>query len=211
MRIVPGSGHHANLPTMVQIRTRLRWHSQCFSQHLRCAGLYKSQGRLQSSARGYKIKQLHTDVMTGSRPALSVMPTRLLLRTLLATSILSSPRLLNTCLPLMTRIANSKSMILNPDKNSFMRGLMRILFYNHFCAGSSDSEVKKTVSTMKEMGFKGVILGYAREVFVDPAATPEEAALSRSATSPENAVDQWREGNLRSLPMIGSGDFLAVK
>lgn len=111
----------------------------------------------------------------------------------------------------MTRIADSKSVILNPDKNSLMRGLMRILFYNHFCAGTSDLEVKRTVSTMKEMGFKGVILGYAREVLAPPAASPEAAARLGSATSPENAVDQWREGNLRSLQMIGTGDFLAVK
>jgi proline dehydrogenase len=108
-------------------------------------------------------------------------------------------------------MANSKSVILNPDKNRLVGGLMRIMFYNHFCAGSSDLEVRKTVSTMKEMGFKGVILGYAKEVIVDPAATREEVAGSGSATSIESAIDQWRDGNLRSLPMIGKGDFLAIK
>ncbi len=111
----------------------------------------------------------------------------------------------------MTFLANSKSVILNPDKNRFVRGLMRILFYNHFCAGTSDLEVRKTVSTIKEMGFKGVILGYAKEVIVDPTATREEAARSGVTKSAEGAIDQWREGNLRSLPMIASGDFLAVK
>lgn len=111
----------------------------------------------------------------------------------------------------MTRIAKSKSVILNPDKNHFMRGLMRILFYNHFCAGSTESQVKNTISTMKEMGFKGVILGYAREMIIDPAASPEEAARSGIAISPDDAMDKWREGNLRSLQMIDNGDFLAVK
>jgi proline dehydrogenase len=111
----------------------------------------------------------------------------------------------------MTRLANSKSVLLSPDKNRLVGGLMRILFYNHFCAGSSDSEVRKTVSMMKEMGFKGVILGYAKEIIVDPAATREEVTGSVSAKSVEGAIDQWREGNLRSLPMIGNGDFLAVK
>jgi proline dehydrogenase len=108
-------------------------------------------------------------------------------------------------------MANSKSVILNPDKNRLVGGLMRVLFYNHFCAGRSDSEVKKTVSTMKEMGFKGVILGYAREVIVNPAATREEFTGSGLTKSFEGAIDQWREGNLMSLPMIGNGDFLAVK
>jgi proline dehydrogenase len=61
------------------------------------------------------------------------------------------------------------------------------------------------------MGFKGVILGYAKEVIVDPAATREEVAGSGSTKSTEGSIDQWREGNLRSLPMIGNGDFLAVK
>lgn len=188
---------------------------QCCSRRSWRPSHQQSPSRLQSSissVRSVPIKaHWEPRVMKRSPPALSVMPTRLLLRSLMVTSILSSPRLLKTCLPLMTRMANSKSVILNPDKNRLVGGLMRVLFYNHFCAGHSDLEVRKTVSTMKEMGFKGVILGYAKEVIVDPAATREEVARSGSTKSTEGSIDQWREGNLRSLPMIGNGDFLAVK
>lgn len=200
---------------MVKMPVRLKGPSQCYSQRLWPPSPQISPRRLQSSispARSNQVKaHLEPHLKMRSPAALSVMPTRLLLRSLMVTSILSSPRLLKTCLPLMTYMANSKSVILNPDKNRLVDGLMRVLFYNHFCAGSSDLEVRKTVSTMKEMGFKGVILGYAKEIIVDPAATREEAARSGSATSIESAIDRWREGNLRSLPMIGNGDFLAVK
>jgi proline dehydrogenase len=111
----------------------------------------------------------------------------------------------------MTYVAKSKSAILNPDQNRLLGVLMRTLFYNHFCAGKNDAEVKKTVTAMKNMGFKGVILGYAKEVLVDPAASREEVAASGLAEPKDKAIDEWREGNLRTLPMIGSGDFLAIK
>jgi len=152
------------------------------------------------------LKVLATDL-----PDLSDMPTRLLLRSFMITSILASPRLLNICLPIMNRVAKSKLAILNPDQNRLLEVMMRALFYNHFCAGKNDEEVKKTVATMKNMGFKGIILGYAKEAIVDPTASREEAAASGLAGPKDTAINEWRDGNLRTLPMIGNGDFLAVK
>jgi hypothetical protein len=146
-----------------------------------------------------------------SLPDLSIMPTRLLLRSFMITSILASPRLLNVCLPLMTRVAKSKWALLNPDQNRILNALMRALFYNHFCAGNNDDEVRKTIATMKSMGFKGVILGYAKEAIADPSASREQVAAAGLAAANDRGVDEWRQGNLRTLPMIGSGDFLAVK
>lgn len=210
-----GVFRYVQISLMPTMPVRLKTLSQCVPRLSRLPSLHKLSDRLQSSVsstRNSRI-QAHVEPPITRRgpPALSIMPTKLLLRSLMVTSILSSPRLLKICLPVMTHLANSKSVLLNPDKNRLVSGIMRILFYNHFCAGSSELEVRKTVSTMKDMGFKGVILGYAKEVIVDPGATREEAAGSGSAKLIEGAIDQWREGNLRSLPMIGTGDFLAVK
>jgi proline dehydrogenase len=142
---------------------------------------------------------------------LSSMPTWLLLRSLMITSVLASPRLLEGCLPVMQSIANSTSAILNPDRNPLLRFPLKILFYNHFCAGENAGEVMKTVGLMKSMGFEGVILGYAKDIVVEPTASGKEVALSAVSEPWGKAIDEWREGNLCSLPMIGSGDFLALK
>ena len=185
--------------------------------------IHYSRSRFQStvsSASSNRIKQklerkvpniVQTNMHLQALPTLSIMPTRLLLRSLMITSILASPWLLNICLPFMTYIAKSKSVLLNPDRNPLLGGLMRTLFYNHFCAGRNDKEVKNTVVTMKSMGFKGVILGYAKEIIVDSAAIQEEPAGARLPESYDKAIDEWREGNLRTLAMISGGDFLAVK
>jgi proline dehydrogenase len=108
-------------------------------------------------------------------------------------------------------MAKSKSLILNPDKNPILGVLTRAAFYNQFCAGRNDVEVKRTINVMKEMGYRGVILGYAKDVVVDASARREEAAGAGSKGTSGRAIDEWREGNLRTLTMIGSGDFLAIK
>lgn len=73
------------------------------------------------------------------------------------------------------------------------------------------TEVKKTIAGMKEMGFQGVILGYAREFdateMMNTFCQAESSATDRS----DEAINIWRDGNLKTLSMIGEGDILAVK
>jgi hypothetical protein len=112
----------------------------------------------------------------------------------------------------MNGIANSKLSLLNPDKNPLLRRIVRVVFYNHFAAGENDAEVKKTITTIKGMGFKGVILCYAKELIVDPAATREEAARSGTgAITNDSIITIWKEGVLQTLNKLESGDFLAIK
>lgn len=65
---------------------------------------------------------------------------------------------------------------------------------------------------MKQLGYTGVILGYGREVVLkqdDSNAKADQSESRRAAY--ENAVQEWKQGNLRTLKMIGSGDYLGVK
>lgn len=139
------------------------------------------------------------------------MPTSLLLRSYVLTSILASPWILKLCLPLMNKMANSKSILLNPDQNPLLHLLIRKFCFDHFTAGETETEVRKTVNHMKSLGFKGVILGYAKEVNVTGGDTHLE--LSRSAAGDVDAecVEVWKDGTLKTLCLIGEGDFLAVK
>lgn len=134
-------------------------------------------------------------------PPLSLMPTHLLLRSYLITSILSSPRLLNLSMPLLNIIANSPSRFLNPDKNPAIGFLVRKIIYEHFVAGDGEAAVMKTVAQMKQVGFQGVILGYAKEYAADEGEVGNE----------ELDVRRWKEGYEKTMDMIGPGDFMAVK
>ncbi|KAH8601577.1 proline oxidase Put1 [Bisporella sp. PMI_857] len=138
-------------------------------------------------------------------PPLSVMPTGILLRTLMVTYILSSPRLVSLSLPIMDRISNSNSWFLNPDRNPILHAIIRKMFYDHFAAGENETEIRRTMMTMKRMGFEGVILGYGRETLVD------HDNCSRASDVMEKCIKEWKDGTLRTLAMLGKGDFLALK
>ena len=149
-------------------------------------------------------------VVTKTLPPLSIMPTPLLLRSLMITSILASPRLLNLCMPLMTIMSSSRSLLLNPDRNPLLHTLTRKLFYDHFCAGENGAEVKQAVKSMRELGYKGVILGYAKESVV-PQSQVIAASSAKDVEVVDAIIEDWVAGTLETLEMIGEGDFLAIK
>lgn len=66
----------------------------------------------------------------------------------------------------------------------------------------------KTIDQLKNMGFKGVILGYAKEVNVTGGDTNFSDELGNPSTS---TIESWKEGILQTLRMIDKGDVLAVK
>jgi proline dehydrogenase len=120
--------------------------------------------------------------------------------------------LLRPSLALIGLMSRSQAAILNPDRNPFLNKLMRWTLYNHFAAGTSREEVAKTSAEIKGMGC-GVILGYAKEVVLqDPtgAADKDKSQTDYLACHYE-AVEEWKQGTLKTLRMIGPGDFLYVK
>lgn len=110
---------------------------------------------------------------------------------------------------MLTRVVNSTSPLLDPSQNPLMNYLIRTTIYNHFCAGENEHRVRQTVHGIKTLGFKGVIMGYAKETVV------KENESTKASTSQEEAsfrsVEEWKRGNIRTLGMIGAGDYLAVK
>lgn len=145
-------------------------------------------------------------------PPLAVMPTKTLMRSLLFTSVMASPLLLKSSLSALKFVVESKSPLLNPSKNPLMNYLLRTTIYNHFCAGANEAQVRGTVRHMKDLGFKGVILGYAREsvVSVDDPGVQQKPPTCQQAVL-DYAIEEWKQGNLRTLGMIGKGDFLGIK
>ena len=154
-------------------------------------------------------------------PPLSILPLNLLVRNILISSISSSRLLLTPSLAALSFLANSHSPFLNPDRNPILRTLLKSTFYAHFCAGETPTEVSRTITSLKSMGYKGVMLCYAREVVLDASAA---AALESSHKQPasttslldsqaaiENEILPWTNGTLATVSLVPAGGFVALK
>ncbi|PYI00587.1 FAD-linked oxidoreductase [Aspergillus sclerotiicarbonarius CBS 121057] len=126
---------------------------------------------------------------------------------------MASP-LLRPCLSVLKYMVDSRSILFSPGRNPLVNYLLRRTIYDHFCAGINEAEVRSTVQEMRTLGFKGVILGYARESI----AKVEEEDIDDRTRSEEakkevldRAVEEWKQGTLRTLKMSGKGNYLAVK
>lgn len=149
-----------------------------------------------------------------SQAPLSVLPWGIVLRSLATTIFSSSPVLLPPSLRIMDALAHSKSPLFNPDKNPVLRYALKNSFYAQFCAGENAAEVRNTVAKLKNIGFTGVILGYAKEVVLEKkedadTAIGEESEEAQDAI--ENEVKPWAAGSLETVRLADEGDYVAIK
>lgn len=112
----------------------------------------------------------------------------------------------------MELLAHTTNPILNPDRNPLLRQLIKKTFYVQFCAGENAAEVKATMARLKDIGFSGVILGYAREVVLNKEQTKDLASEGESAeASIQNEVIPWAQGTLETVRLAQPGDYVALK
>lgn len=131
----------------------------------------------------------------------------------------SYPILLNPSLRLLSWIAHSPSAILNPDRNPILHFILKRTFYAQFCAGETTNEVRQTAQGLKDMGFRGVMLAYGKEIVLDKAE--KKALLANTSGSPNTTIqdstsiaqeiEDWRIGTLKTVEMTSADDFVALK
>lgn len=141
---------------------------------------------------------------------LSVLPLKVLMRSLLVNTVSCSKPLLVPSMFFLSILASSQGRLFNPDKNPVLRYIIKQLFYAQFCAGENRAEVGATITELKKLGYSGVILNYAREAVAEeshggvPAKAPvEEESLKE--------VTPWAEGTMETITMAQPGDFVALK
>jgi proline dehydrogenase len=145
-------------------------------------------------------------------PSLSILPLASVMRSLSVTAVTSFPFLLHPTLRLLSFLANSKMAFCDPERNPLLRQFLRTTIYAQFCAGETPPAVQNTVKGLKNLGFSGVILGYAREVVMDEDEI--KAAGGEAALSPENEVHEvaaWKDGTLKTVDIAEENDFVALK
>ena len=80
--------------------------------------------------------------------------------------------------------------------------------YKQFNAGENKSQVQRSIHDIKQMGYRGVLLGYAREVLVNGG---ENMASRSDEKASQEEVETWLRGTLQTVDMATEGDFVALK
>lgn len=159
-------------------------------------------GKIESPTRVEMVRRLYP---------LSLLPFAHLIRSYLITTVSTSPPLLRTSLGVLRLLAHSKSPILNPDRNPVLHFLLKRTVYAQFCAGETAAEVNRTIDRLKGMGYKGVILGYAREICMDEKDAKDASKRANEAKSNVHEISKWAQGNSATVNMAQEGDFVALK
>lgn len=147
---------------------------------------------------------------------LAVMPTSMLLRSLFITTVSSNKFLLTLSLHLLSFLAKpNRGLLFNVDRNLVLKGILKQTLYKQFCAGETEQETRACVRKLKDLGFKAVILTFAKETVFDYRSkspdlhSPEKAV--ETATTHDVDIETWRIGTLKTVDMISKGDILAIK
>ncbi|KAI8934831.1 hypothetical protein NX059_008512 [Plenodomus lindquistii] len=140
----------------------------------------------------------------------------MLLRSLFIATVSSNKFLLIPSLHLLSVFAKpNRSLLFNVDRNPILKGILKRTLYNQFCAGETEQETKACVRQLKDLGFKGVILTFAKETVFDHRS--KSADLLSSEQTDETSmthdadIETWRVGTLKTVDLISEGDILAIK
>ena len=148
--------------------------------------------------------------------SLSTLPNTVLLRSLFVNSITSRSWLLTPAIAFLSLLCRPHlPAILDANRNPVLRWLIKQTVYKQFCAGENPEEIKKTVKTMKDMGFRGAMLTYARETLFDHKTGTEHDLGGEEGSAVKSDVDPiieaWRQGTLGTAALLDTGDQLAIK
>ena len=160
-------------------------------------------------ARDVKTESLGPSLHSTQSPALARLPTINIVRSLVLGALFTSPTLLRLGFAVLQRTTTSSSIVWNPDRNPILRMFVKPLVYDQFCAGTKISEIERTREKIRRIGFAGVILCYGKEILV--ADSDKTTSSGQSDEARDREINNWKEGNLQTLAMIGRGDWLGMK
>ncbi|KUI70519.1 putative proline dehydrogenase, mitochondrial [Cytospora mali] len=153
--------------------------------------------------------------MTANASPLAILPLTQVIRSLAVTSLSSSRLLLPPSLAIMNILAHTTNPFLNPDRNPILKKLIKTTFYVQFCAGENAAEVKQTMARLKDIGYSGAILGYAKEVVLSKEQTKDLASCGLEGETAEAAIQNevipWAQGTLETVRLANPGDYVALK
>ena len=112
----------------------------------------------------------------------------------------------------MEILAHSKSPLLNADMNPVLKYLLNKTLYAQFCAGENAEQVSDSADQLKDIGFTGVILAYAKENPTEELSEPEAAQPGEETQAIiDKEIRPWAENTMETIRLTQPGDFAALK
>ncbi|KAL8901934.1 MAG: hypothetical protein Q9207_004944 [Kuettlingeria erythrocarpa] len=139
-----------------------------------------------------------------SPPPLSLLKLPTLLRSFLISAASSSSLTLTPSLRILSLLAHSSSPWL--QHNRALHFILKKTFYRQFCAGETPSEVQRTVADLKDMGFQGIILAYAKEIVLEKGTAVEEGNCDEAKD-----VKEWKKGTIETVRLTDRDGYAALK
>ncbi|KAJ0341756.1 hypothetical protein COL922a_001850 [Colletotrichum nupharicola] len=150
------------------------------------------------------VKQNNWNTEKKLPTALSRLPTKTLLRSLLLTALMRRGWISRPSLAALDYITKSKNTLLNPDKNPALNKLLRWTIYNHFAAGTCHQEVVRSAAETKSIGYHGVIMGYAKEFVLENPSVSQSVEVDNGYLQCHyRVVEDWKQarpGQLDNRP-----------
>ena len=144
------------------------------------------------------------------------MPTNMLLRSLFIATVSSNRFLLIPSLHLLSFFSKpGRSYLFNVDRNPVLKAILKRTLYNQFCAGETEQETRALVKLLKDLGFKGVILTYAKEMVFDHKTksanhhATEDIVEKHDAVANDPNIETWLTGTHNTLDLLYNEDILA--
>ncbi|KAL8731959.1 MAG: hypothetical protein Q9166_003091 [cf. Caloplaca sp. 2 TL-2023] len=144
--------------------------------------------------------------VTSTPPPLSLLALPTLIRSYLISAISASPILLNPSLRILSLLAHSKYPFLQVEHNRFLHYVLKKTIYAQFCAGETPSEVRRTAAELRNIGYQGVVLNYAKEIVVDKGES-----IDHPRSDEAEDVATWKQATLKTMKLINHGDYAALK
>lgn len=142
-------------------------------------------------------------------PPLSLLPLTSVVRSLLLLTVSSTPILLKPSIATLQLLATPKLPFFDVAKNPILNWLVKRTLYAQFNAGENRTEVQQSIKQIKDIGCKGVILGYAREMLDSEGPLSEKD--EHAAMTGKLDIETWKKGTLETVEMASEGDFVAMK
>ncbi|KAH8738359.1 proline oxidase [Ilyonectria robusta] len=162
-------------------------------------------------------RHLATEIPASPEPPspLAALPTSVLLRSIFINSITSRPNLLRPSLWVLSKLSTPGRFMPSVDNNILLKWILKPTFYKQFCAGETGAETQATMKHLKEMGFRGTILTYAKEIVFDHATGAQHGLGVATSEGVDTqwceSIEAWRAGTVNTVELLGEGDQLAVK
>ncbi|KZZ88601.1 proline oxidase PrnD [Ascosphaera apis ARSEF 7405] len=148
------------------------------------------------------------------KSSLSILPLSCIVRSLLITSISSYPRLLDSSLALLNLVTRTKLAILDADRNPIIKYVLGRTVYDQFCAGETPAQINRTIQNLRDRGFAGAVLGYAKEVVLaDDEAVGMNSLVTKTGETTRDImeINTWKNNQIKTINLAGRGNVVNVK